>query len=82
MTKEPHGAEADMRDSKIASFVDGETVAVVVGAGIGSVEGDRITLSVEGGKSLKLRAAVKAQVVTFFALVAEAQEKKKAKGFE
>jgi hypothetical protein len=44
--------------------------------------GDRITLSVEGGKSLKLRAAMKAQVVTFFALVAEAQEKKKAKGFE
>jgi hypothetical protein len=39
--------------------------------------GDRITISLEGGQSFKLRASMKAQLVTFFALVAEAEQKKK-----
>jgi len=38
--------------------------------------GDRITISLEGGQSFKLRANMKAQLVTFFALVAEAEQKK------
>jgi hypothetical protein len=37
--------------------------------------GDRITVSLEGGKSFKLRAGMKAQLVTFFAEIAEAQGK-------
>ncbi len=44
--------------------------------------GDRITLSLEGGKSLKLRVSMKAQLVTFFTIIAEAQAKNKKTDFE
>jgi hypothetical protein len=43
-----------------------------------SKTGDRLTVTLEGGKSLHLHASMKAQLVTFFTLVNEAQEKKKA----
>jgi hypothetical protein len=39
--------------------------------------GDRITITLEGGKSLTLHADIKAQLVTFFNLLNEANERKK-----
>jgi hypothetical protein len=39
--------------------------------------GDRLTITLEGGKSLTLHADVKAQLVTFFNLLNEANERKK-----
>jgi hypothetical protein len=44
--------------------------------------GDRLSITLEGGKVLKFHAGMKAQLVTFFTLVNEAQEKKKKGAFE
>ncbi len=67
------------RFAKLLGADQEDTIAAAKKAFAKTKNSDKLTITLEGGKELKFHAGMKAQFVTFFTLINEAQQKKAGK---